>query len=554
MELEEDVKKMKQLKMREQSAETQKNLPWRLRIFKSFSSHPQMVSIKKLPNEFDVPKIRESFMKQFLGDDYYVGLDSQQVCHETSPLKNHSDMPSRRISIIQKLRNKSMKRSFYLGSKLNKVNEDKDQVQDGKRSLFSINENPEDTNFKNRKLVGKKILKNSKSRSRFSMKKVALTVIVKNSNSQRVLTTTTPNDEIKYVSKKLPIITLNDQSRQLTNGDVDFKLLQYRRQQAELKRNQMEDDLRENHPNFDKPLFTIGRESNLRKFCKLVVESKFPYEEMNGTKQGFRYRLKKFLGIVTYLDWLMIFITITSCISMSFESPDMRIVNYWELKVADYLFVIAMSIELSLKICAYGLVFTPNALIKDFGGIIDLFIYFTSLLFLMIMPREVPQNSVSQMLLLLRCLRPLRIFALVPHMRKVIYELCRGFKEILMVSILLVVLIFIFANYGIQIYGGRLARCNDQTIKTQMECNGIFKRNIAVSKIRLPVEQNKTQPGIWVKRVWANPYNINFDRISSSMLTLFEVLSLEGWLDVRDVIIDRMTSVSNLIFNLIHKL
>jgi sodium leak channel non-selective protein len=190
------------------------------------------------------------------------------------------------------------------------------------------------------------------------------------------------------------------------------------------------------------------------------------------------------------------------------------------------------------------LVFTPNAIIKDFGGIIDLFIYFTSLLFLIIMPREVPQNSLAQMLLLLRCLRPLRIFALVPHMRKVIYELCRGFKEILMVSVLLVVLIFIFANYGIQIYGGRLARWNDQTIKTRLECNGIFKRNIAVSRISLPIEQNKTQPGIWVKRVWTNPYNINFDSISSSMLTLFEVLSLEGWLDVRDVIIDRMTAVS----------
>jgi hypothetical protein len=49
-------------------------------------------------------------------------------------------------------------------------------------------------------------------------------------------------------------------------------------------------------------------------------------------------------------------------------------------------------------------------------------------------------------------------------MRKVIYELCRGFKEILLVSILLVVLIFIFANYGIQMYGGKLARCNDEKI------------------------------------------------------------------------------------------
>lgn len=50
------------------------------------------------------------------------------------------------------------------------------------------------------------------------------------------------------------------------------------------------------------------------------------------------------------------------------------------------------------------------------------------------MPVRVPPGSPAQMLMILRCVRPLRIFTLVPHMRKVVYELCRGFKEILLVS------------------------------------------------------------------------------------------------------------------------
>lgn len=58
-----------------------------------------------------------------------------------------------------------------------------------------------------------------------------------------------------------------------------------------------------------------------------------------------------------------------------------------------------------------------------------------SLTFLCWMPRSVPPGSVAQLLMILRCLRPLRIFTLVPHMRKVVYELCRGFKEILLVSL-----------------------------------------------------------------------------------------------------------------------
>ena len=42
----------------------------------------------------------------------------------------------------------------------------------------------------------------------------------------------------------------------------------------------------------------------------------------------------------------------------------------------------------------------------------------------------------------------------------------------------------------------------------------------------------------------ANPHNFNFDYISSAMLALFEVLSLEGWLEIRDIIMDRMGPVS----------
>lgn len=50
------------------------------------------------------------------------------------------------------------------------------------------------------------------------------------------------------------------------------------------------------------------------------------------------------------------------------------------------------------------------------------------------MPTKVATNSPAHLLMICRCVRPLRIFSLVPHMRKVVDELCRGFKEILLVS------------------------------------------------------------------------------------------------------------------------
>ena len=87
---------------------------------------------------------------------------------------------------------------------------------------------------------------------------------------------------------------------------------------------------------------------------------------------------RKLLGLVTYLDWIMIIVTTISCMSMMAETPYKRVNNTNELKVCEYIFFVAMSIEMGLKILANGFFFTPKAVIKDFGGLLDLFIYIVS--------------------------------------------------------------------------------------------------------------------------------------------------------------------------------
>lgn len=66
LELDEDIKKLKQLKFREQSAEIKETLPFRLRIFEKFPDSPQMTILHRIPNDFMLPKVRESFMKHFV--------------------------------------------------------------------------------------------------------------------------------------------------------------------------------------------------------------------------------------------------------------------------------------------------------------------------------------------------------------------------------------------------------------------------------------------------------------------------------------------------------
>src|SRR5438105_4988832 len=44
------------------------SLPWRLRIFERFPDSPRMARLNKLPSDFILPKVRESFMRQFVSD------------------------------------------------------------------------------------------------------------------------------------------------------------------------------------------------------------------------------------------------------------------------------------------------------------------------------------------------------------------------------------------------------------------------------------------------------------------------------------------------------
>jgi len=102
---------------------------------------------------------------------------------------------------------------------------------------------------------------------------------------------------------------------------------------------------------------------------------------------------------------------------------------------------------------------------------------------------------------------------------------------------------FVFASYGVQLYGGRLARCNDSEIKTRDQCVGVFLRRIFVTKMKLRPGENETIPAMLVPRVWANPRRFNFDNIGNAMQALFEVLSFKGWLDIRDVLIKTLGPV-----------
>ncbi|VVC28002.1 Hypothetical protein CINCED_3A019232 [Cinara cedri] len=533
LELDEELKKLKQLRFREQSAEIKETLPFRLRIFEKFPDRPKMTSIHKQPSDFNLPKVRESFMRQFVLDksDEETSLENINKTSEvvTPPSMTRKQHPMQLLSNPPKVRTVTPEiRKEIISNIINDSNNQRLLLGDStflppnvgnKGALHSQGT----VNMHHTRIDHKKSMRHSIRRGSMKLKQTYEHLM--------------ENGDIGGMNRLAT-------ATRARPHDLDIKLLQAKRQQAEMRRNQREEDLRENHPLFDTPLFIVPRESKFRKLCQLIVYARYDLklrDPLTGEERQVKYKgFHNFLGLVTCLDWLMILVTTLSCISMMFETPFYRVMETPALQIAEYVFVCFMSIELALKILADGVFFTPKAYMKDVAAILDIFVYITSLVFLCWMPTNVATNSSAHLLMICRCVRPLRIFSLVPHMRKVVDELCRGFKEILLVSVLLIVLMFVFASYGVQIFGGRLARCNDPSIRRREDCYGVFMRKVFVTKMKIKPGDNETYPAILVPRVWANPRRFNFDNIGYAMLTLFEVLSFKGWLDVRDILISAL--------------
>uniref|UniRef100_A0A3Q0KUE9 Voltage-dependent calcium channel n=1 Tax=Schistosoma mansoni TaxID=6183 RepID=A0A3Q0KUE9_SCHMA len=557
LELDEDIKKLKQLKLREISAETQQKLPMRLRVFEKFPNRPQMLQLTRLVSDFLMPKIRDSFMRQFAVISALEEVEDETIeemlttITKSQQTKEQSQLRINSLCINPSNANPHFNHYNALTKEALPSHTDVETLRAIKRKVHGLHGEEKfraiiyllNESNKTRLLT---IEKTSNIGNRSLLSTQHQIRLDRRSTRNRVGNPVGTNKSFRAngeVRGGNPSVTpAHNAESQTTTGNRtshdDIKLLQQKAQLAELKRTQQEVELRENHPFFDRPLFVLGRENRFRRLCLVLVEARHKANDsMDSTDNG--NFIHKFLGLVTYLDWIAIFVTTLSCASMSLETPHFRLMNTPEVQICEYIFFVVMTLEMTLKIFANGLIFTPNALLKDFGGFLDLFIYIISLIFVSYMLRVdvIGPGSAGHLLMVLRCLRPLRIFCLVPQMRRVVYELVRGFREILMVSVLLVVFMFIFAVYGVHLFGGRLAICNDRSIMTKEKCVGRFMRELASTKLK-SVKGESIK--ILVPRVWANPRNFNFDNIGNAILALFEVLSLEGWVEIRDVIKERI--------------
>ena len=196
-------------------------------------------------------------------------------------------------------------------------------------------------------------------------------------------------------------------------------------------------------------------------------------------------------------------------------------------------------IEAAIKIIADGFIFSPNAYLLSLWNVLDFMILIT--LIINISTSLIFIGGLSRVTRSLRSFRALRLITLFSRLRDTLHAvLFAGALKILDASILMMLYIIPFAVWGwvpqictqadtcsLNIFSGLSYSCNDSSSSGLSTCSGEYSSSPVDNSLSFLAPRVWSNPGLdTTTTVWA------FDSFRQSVLVLFEVVSLEGWIDV----------------------
>ncbi|XP_051248163.1 voltage-dependent L-type calcium channel subunit alpha-1C isoform X13 [Dicentrarchus labrax] len=250
---------------------------------------------------------------------------------------------------------------------------------------------------------------------------------------------------------------------------------------------------------------------------------------------------------ISIVEWkpfeIIILMTIfANCVALAvyipFPEDDSNATNS-NLERVEYLFLIIFTVEAFLKVIAYGLLFHPNAYLRNGWNLLDFIIVVVGL-FSAILEQATKGDGATPIggkaagfdvkaLRAFRVLRPLRLVSGVPSLQVVLNSIIKAMVPLLHIALLVLFVIIIYAIIGLELFMGKMHKtCRYEHIGTKAEekpapCapDGAYGRHCM---------QNGTE----CKGGWEGPNDgiTNFDNFAFAMLTVFQCITMEGWTDV----------------------
>ncbi|XP_035529293.1 voltage-dependent L-type calcium channel subunit alpha-1C isoform X2 [Morone saxatilis] len=213
---------------------------------------------------------------------------------------------------------------------------------------------------------------------------------------------------------------------------------------------------------------------------------------------------------------LILFFILLSSISLAAEDPVKndsfrnQILGY-----ADHVFTGLFTIEIILKMTAYGAFLHKGSFCRNYFNILDLVVVSVSLISSGIQSSAI---NVVKILRVLRVLRPLRAINRAKGLKHVVQCVFVAIRTIGNIVIVTTLLQFMFACIGVQLFKGKFFSCTDSSKQTQADCRGSY----------IMYKDGDVGKPERAQRLWENS-DFNFDNVLQGMMALFAVSTFEGW-------------------------
>lgn len=239
------------------------------------------------------------------------------------------------------------------------------------------------------------------------------------------------------------------------------------------------------------------------------------YKSLGFIKPGYTVRRLMLMLIRSKsFEMLMLFFITLSCIQLAIDAPTVDPTSTLAavIKAADVSLALIFLAEAIVKVIAMGFVMHPGSYLRSPANCLDFVIVVISL--------AVEALSASSLKFvrsfrLFRALRPLRLLSRLESMRLIVVTLLRALPDLGTVFLSGLFQFLIFAIFGSQLFSGKFDYCNDPTVDGRADCVGTFVN----------------ADGAHLSRQWLHP-PLNFDSTPNAMLSLFVVVTRDGWLDI----------------------
>uniref|UniRef100_A0A8C4NW07 Voltage-dependent N-type calcium channel subunit alpha n=1 Tax=Dicentrarchus labrax TaxID=13489 RepID=A0A8C4NW07_DICLA len=250
----------------------------------------------------------------------------------------------------------------------------------------------------------------------------------------------------------------------------------------------------------NRSLFIFREDNLIRKYAKRITE--WPYPPLTGS---------------TYMILATI---IANCIVLALEqhlpASDKTPMSE-RLDDTEPYFIGIFCFEAAIKIIALGFAFHKCSYLRNGWNVMDFVVVLTGIL------ATVGSDFDLRTLRAVRVLRPLKLVSGIPSLQVVLKSIMKAMVPLLQIGLLLFFAIVMFAIIGVEFYMGKFhTTCfRIDTGETDWPCG-------------LEPPARTCPNGTECREYWTGPnFGItNFDNILFAVLTVFQCITMEGWVDI----------------------